>query len=129
MPYPEQWLRVSLEAAAGCRVFPVMAPENSLPPFVIYQRNSTVRERILLRNACVPVATFAVSVYADTYLEGKAIADRLRLAVDNFKGTAEGITIERAFLTDESDGEPVDFAGEGKPTYAVQMLFEVRFQE
>jgi hypothetical protein len=80
-------------------------------------------------NAMVPVATFAVWIHTETYLEGKAIADRIRLALDNFKGETDTVTIERAFLTDESDGDPVDFAGEGKPTYTAQMLFEVRYQE
>jgi hypothetical protein len=129
MARPEQWLRATLEAASGCRVFPVIAPENSLPPFVIYQRTLTTRERITTENVCVPVATFAVWIHADTYLEGKDLADRVRLGVDNFKGVTQTVTIERAFLTDESDGEPVDFAGEGKPTYTVQLQFEIRYRE
>jgi hypothetical protein len=106
-----------------------MAPENSLPPFVVYQRNGTVRERITTANACVPVATFAVWVHCETYLEGKDLADRIRLGLDNFKGDAGSVIIEHAFLTDESDGDPVDFAGEGKPTYTVQILFEIRYRE
>jgi len=129
MARPEQWLRAALETATGCRVFPVMAPENSLPPFVVYQRNGTVRERITTANACVPVATFAVWVHCETYLEGKDLADRIRLGLDNFKGDAGSVIIEHAFLTDESDGDPVDFAGEGKPTYTVQILFEIRYRE
>jgi hypothetical protein len=129
MSHPEQWLRVALEDAARCRVFPVMAPENSLPPFVIYQRNGTVRERVTVDRCRVPVATFSVWIHTETYLEGKRLADEIRLGLDNFKGEAGGVTIQRAFLADEMDGEPVDFAGEGKPTYTVQMLFEVRYLE
>jgi hypothetical protein len=100
-----------------------------MPPLIIYQRSGTVRERVTTENACVPVASFSVWVHTETYLDGKALADRIRRGLDNFKGDGGTVTIERAFLTDESDGDPVDFAGEGKPTYTVQLLFEIRYRE
>ena len=68
-------------------------------------------------------------MFAESYLEGKHIADRIRLACDNFTGEFDGVTIQEASLSDERDGEPVEFGGEGKPTYSVEMTFLIRFAE
>lgn len=129
MGYPEKWLRGAIEAATNCRTFPVQAAENAVTPYVVYQRTATSRERTLTNNAGLPLATFSVWIYSDTYAAGKELAERVRLAVDNFKGEADGVTIERVFLADEADGDLVDFAGEGKPTYTVALQFEIRFRE
>jgi len=127
--HPEQWLRAALETAGMCRAWPVQASEDAVPPFLVYGRTGTVRERVLPDSIRAPVATFQVAVYAETYIGAKDLAAAVRRGLDNFQGTAEGVTIGHAYLVDESDGEPVDFAGEGKPTYAVMMTFEVRYQE
>ena len=87
------------------------------------------RERHLIDQAAVPVGTFSVAVYGTTYLGTKQLADRIRLAVDNFSGVADGVTIERAYLTEEADGSPEFFEGEDVPTYSVEMTFEIRFRE
>jgi hypothetical protein len=127
--YPETWLRAAIEDATGCRTFPVQAAEAAATPFVVYQRTGTERERSTMANPGVPVATFSIVVYADTYTGAKELAERVRLAVDDFQGEEGGVRIERATLTDEADGDVVDFAGEGKPTYSVVLTFEVRFRE
>jgi hypothetical protein len=129
MAYPEIWLRGAIEKAAGISTFPVQAAESAVPPYAVYMRTNTNRERTTMNNAGIPVAAFTVTVYADMYGEGKELAESIRRAVDNFKGTASGVTIERCFLVDEADGDVVDLAGEGKPTFSVVMSFELRFRE
>lgn len=129
MAYPETWLRGAIEAATGCRTYPVQAAELAATPYVVYQRTNTNRERTTMANAAIPVAAFSVVVYADTYTAVKELAERIRLGADNFKGEADGVIIERSHLVDEADGDLVDFAGEGKPTYSVVMSFEIRFRE
>lgn len=129
MGHPEQWLRAALESAVPCKVWPVQASEEAVPPFLVYARTGTHRERSTYGAIESPVATFAVAIYDDSYLSGKDLAAEVRAGLDNFKGDAYGVTIEHVFLTDESDGDPVDFAGEGKPTYSVQLVFEIRYTE
>jgi hypothetical protein len=76
-----------------------------------------------------PVATFSVSIVAYSYAEVKEIADNVRLAVDNFTGTASGVTIEYVALTSESDNMERPLEGQSKPLYRVDQSYDVRFQE
>ena len=129
MAFPEAWLHKTIESAGGCKAYPAYVPRNAEIPFVLFTRQSTERERHLIDQAAVPVAILAVSVYGQTYLGTKQLADRIRLAVDNFSGVADAVTIEHAYLTDEADGSPEFFEGEDVPTYSVEMAFEIRFRE
>lgn len=129
MAFPEAWLHSAIEAAAGVKAWPADVPEGELPPFVVFTRTATARENPMDAPGGSPVASFAVLVFSPTYLGGKALADRIRLACDNFTGDANGVTIQEATLTDERDGDVVEFGGEGKPFYSVEMSFDVRFVE
>jgi hypothetical protein len=122
-------LSKALDEAAGCRSYPVYVPKGATTPLVWFRRSATSRERHLDDSAAVPVATFDVAVYADTYLEAKALADAIRLRVDNFAGMADGVNIQRCYLISESDGDPEFFRGEDVPTYSIDLVFEVRFTE
>jgi hypothetical protein len=126
---PERWLWKTLEAAAGFRAWPIEAPQGEAVPYAVFQRTGTAREHHFTGAADSPLATFAVAVYSAQYMPGKEAAERIRLAVDNFTGAADGVTILSALLTEESDGQPVDFTGEGKSTYVVDLVFEIRFAE
>lgn len=129
MAFPEQWLCAAIEKATGEKAWPVDVPEGERPPFVVFVRAATEREHYLSYPAGSPVATFEVVVYAPSYIQAKQLASLIRLECDNFTGDHEGVTIQECSLSDERDGEPVDFAGEGKPAYAVEMSFLVRFVE
>ena len=41
--YPEVWLASAVNAATGVDAHPVMAPEDAVFPFVVYQRTGTER--------------------------------------------------------------------------------------
>jgi len=129
MPYPETWLRGAIESAAGCPAWPMAVPEGAPTPFLVYRRTGTLRERTLAFQTATPVATFQVWIVADSYLAAKDLGEKVRLGVDNFNGSGAGLTIDHAFLTDESDGE-VDYdEGQDKPTYTIQQIYEIRYCE
>jgi len=129
MAYPEQWLWATLEKATGFRAWPAEAPQTESAPYCVFARAETARERHLTGGLEQAVATFNVWIYTPKYLDGKAAADRARVAMDNFGDDGSENTIRGCFLTAESDGEPVDFTGEGKSTYVNELVFEVRFSE
>ena len=129
MPYPETWLRGAIETAAGCQAWPLAVSEGVSPPFIVYRRASTLRERSLLQSMESPVASFNVWIVASSYIAAKELAELVRLGVDGFKGSGGGLTIDHAYLTDESDGD-VDYdEGQDKPTFTVQQTYEIRFCE
>lgn len=129
MPLPEVWLRARLDSATTAGVHPVLGPQNAPFPIVVYRRTGTRRERHLMGPVSKPVATFSVSIVSYTYSEAKAIAEDIRLAVDNFTGTASGVTIDYVALVAEADNMERPLEGQSKPLYRVDQSYEVRFTE
>lgn len=129
MPYPQQWLCAEIERAAGCRAYPASVPEVESVPYVTFEHTQTQYDRSIDGTCNVALQTYNVVVYASTYLDAQRLARLVRLGVDNFTGSVGGVTITHCHIEDERDGQPVDFAGDGKPTYAKELVFLVRFFE
>lgn len=129
MSYPEKWLRSRLDAATTAGIYPIMADINAPFPLVVYRRSGTKRERDLRGNVGRPVASFSVSIVAESYSEVKDIAAAVRLSVDNFTGTASGVTIHYVALVSEADNMERPSEGRAKPLYRVDQVYEVRFSE
>jgi hypothetical protein len=127
--FPEKWLRARMVSATTAGIHPVMAPQNAAMPLVVYRRTGTRRERNLLGNVGRPVASFSVSIVSYTYSEAKEIADAIRLGVDNFTGTADGVTIVNTALVSESDNYERPLEGQAKPMYRIDQVYEVRYHE
>lgn len=126
---PEEWLHNAAETA-GIDVYPVTSPDKKEPPFAVFARESTDRDVDLEDGTTGAVAgEFSVEIYSDGYLAGKALADAVRAAVNNFTGTAHGATIDRVHLTDERDGPPVQFDGRSATTYVVEQTYQIFWNE
>ena len=76
-----------------------------------------------------PAATFQVEIYAATYTAAKTLADQVRQAMHNFHGAAYGMTIRQSLLTEERDGDAVFFDGQDKPTFSVEHVYQIRWEE
>jgi hypothetical protein len=131
MPFPEQWTKNAIEAAAGCQAYPLIAPEAASLPYVVYGRMSTDRSTNMAGVPVVfnPSAQFQIEIYAATYFSSKTLADLVRQAMHNFTGTAYGVTIRSSLLVEERDGEPVFFDGQDKPTFSVEQTYQIRWEE
>lgn len=138
MNAPHNWLKAAIEAAAaGVQAWPVEMTSAGDPPYVIYVREGTAREAILddsldgepIVNALPPVARFGVVVYADSYVQAWQIAGAITAAIHRFKGTAHGETIHECQVIDERDGDAGFLEGREQPTYTVEMVVEIRYQE
>ena len=66
MAYPEKWLRSKLDEATTAGIHPILAPQNAPFPLVVYRRTGTRRERDMIGNVGRPIATFSVSIVAET---------------------------------------------------------------
>jgi hypothetical protein len=143
MGSPHVWLKAVIEDATGSgsgyevTAWPVEMTGAGDPPYVIYQRTSTVRELMLPDalddapeiDSLPPVATFTVTVYADSYVEAWEIADAVTLAVHKFSGSAHGETIQTAIVTDVADGDSGFLEGREQPTFTVELTVEITYQE
>lgn len=129
MAFPEKWLRSRLDSATTAGIHPILAPQNAAFPLVVYRRTGTRRDRGLRGNVGAPVATFSVSIVAESYTQVKDISDSIRNSVDNFTGSSMGVTIDNTALVSESDNMERPYEGQAKPLYRVDQVYEVRFHE
>lgn len=128
MASPEAWLRGAIEDA-DVPAYPVTCDEGVLPPYCVYSRQGTERERDLGEPAGHPVGTFLLEIYADGYAQAKSLADAVRSQIQNFTGEADGCTIDETFLVDEKDGDAVFLEGRDRPTYMIEFTLGIRWQE
>jgi hypothetical protein len=119
----------AIEKAAGCRAYPASVPEVEGVPYVTYEHTATTYDRTMDGTTNEATATYQVSVYATTYLAVQELARLVQRGVDNFTGEAAGVNIAHCHIEDERDGIPVEFAGEGKPTYVKEQTYRIRFFE
>ena len=129
MSQPEKWLRASLAAASSAGVYPVVAIAKAPLPLIVYRRTATSRDRSLTGGYGLPVAVFSVAIVAETYQQAKEIAESVRLSLDNFTGTDQGVIIIKSALASESDSMEAPLEGRDKPLYRVDQSYEVRFRE
>lgn len=129
MASPEGWVRSAIEAATSCNAYPLVVSEGQEPPFVVYMRSATARLQLLDGVFDAPTATFDVTIYADGYLAAKTLADLVREAVNNFSGSAGGSTILSVQLENERDADPVFMEGRDVPTYVIEQIYSIRWEE
>lgn len=95
-----------LAALVADQIYPLTAPQNAVPPFITYQRVSAPRLRSTTGGSGQANPRFQIDAWAATYAEVKALAQQVRLALDNFRGAVAGVTIRSCSL--ESDRDLID---------------------
>ena len=129
MASPEAWIRATIEAESSVDAYPMVVPEGTVPPFVIYSRSSTTRERAMDGTLGGPAGQFDVDIYCDSYSAGKDLAALVLDALIDFEGTANGVTIFSSDISDEADGQPVFLDGRDVPTYVISQSYLIQWQE
>ena len=121
--------QTAVYSLVGTRVYPLIAPQGTPMPLVVYQRTSVERPQSLAGNVGNPVVTLQLTSYGTSYTSVKSIARAVRLAVDNWTGTTAGVTIQRTTLVTEADGVDLPADDQMLPYYNVQQTFEFRINE
>ena len=121
--------RTAVSSLIGTRVFPLIAPQGTPLPLVVYQRTAVDRPQSLTGNVGNPVVTLQLTTYGTSYTSVKNIARQIRLAVDGWTGTTASVTIQRTTLVTEADGVDMPADDQMLPYYNVQQSFEFRINE
>lgn len=121
--------RTAVSSLVGSRVYPLIAPQGTPLPLVVYQRTAVERPQSLAGNVGNPVVTLQLTTYANSYTAVKEISRAVRLAVDGWTGTTAGVTIQRTTLTTEADGVDMPADDQMLPYYSVQQSYEFRINE
>lgn len=131
MPAPQVWLRETIETAAGCEAHPLGVPEGLAPPYVVYMRSGTSRERTLDDtlgdpaggSSVPPTATITVEIYRDDYVQVWDTSAAIVAAIHGYADEA----IASCLVIDEKDAEPVFLDGRDTPTYVVELTVEIEY--
>lgn len=81
----------AITAIISNKVFPIVIPENTALPVVVYERNSSVeytRDGISIYNIDVDI-----TILSEKYSESITIGELIVKAFDNYKGSIQGINI------------------------------------
>ena len=125
----EQWLHKMLADTSGVTVWPIQAAESAKPPFAVYDRTSTERERTLDGCCGVALGTFTVGLASEGFEETRQISARLAAGLPKFKDDTFGVTVTDAWIEDEIDGEPIEFTGDERPWYTATFTIVLRYSE
>lgn len=126
---PELWLWEAIEEATGVDAYPMTVPEGVVPPFVVFGRSATSRERSTAGATESLVGSFEVQIYADSYREAKVLAADVAGALHDFSGQIDDLTIDDCFLESEADGTPIFEDGRERPTYSIDHSYQIRWRE
>ena len=113
----------------GSRVYPLIAPQGTPLPLVVYQRTGVERPQSLAGNVGNPLVTLQLTTYGTSYTSVKTIARAVRIAIDGWTGTTASVTIQRSTLLTEADGVDMPADDQMLPYYHVQQSFEFRINE
>lgn len=77
-----------LKTLAGGQVYAMRAPQNAVPPFIVFQRINTEKlGRHLQGGAHLSQASMQVDVYANDYYTAKDLSADVETILDGFAGT------------------------------------------
>jgi hypothetical protein len=76
------------------RIFYVKKPAGAVLPAVTYFRVYGQRVESMTGSSALAFARFQVDAWAKTYPEVKAVAEQVRMALQGYKGTFSGTTIQ-----------------------------------
>ena len=113
----------------GSRVYPLIAPQGTPLPLVVYQRTAVERPQSLSGNVGNPLVTLQLTTYGTSYTSVKTIARAVRIAIDGWTGTTASVTLQRTTLLTEADGVDMPADDQMLPYYSVQQSFEFRINE
>jgi hypothetical protein len=91
-----------LTALVGNRIFPGVAPEGTLSPYVAFFKISGA----MSHNLPVAYPRYQFSCFAKSYTEAKEIAEQVRLAFQRYKGIlggAGGVRVKQAVYEGDID--------------------------
>lgn len=87
----EQDIFNALDHLASGRVYPLVMPEKSVMPAIVFLRIASTPENTLNGGATIDQIRFQVDTYANTYAEAKSVSASVRTAMESasFKGTLQ----------------------------------------
>ncbi len=120
-----------VSAIIGTRMYPNIAEEGADMPYVVYRMiTESDRSRgISLDRGGLVARLFQLDLFGATYGAVKALADKIRLAIDTTAKTAAGQTWQHASVESQLDDWEFNLPGSESGVHRTTMDVQVWFQE
>lgn len=121
----------TVAALVGTRIYPAIAPQSTVTPYIVYQRIATQHLHTMDGIAGLAETTIQIDCYASTYGAVKALADAVRLALDGYTGTpvGDGTVIGGILLDNTNDNPESPQTGLETILQRVSMDFTIWYEE
>jgi hypothetical protein len=116
----------AVTALAGSKIFPVLAPQDTDAPFIVYHRIDAARVYSIAGPSGLAFARVQVDAYALTYAAAKNLAAAVRQTLNGFRGTAGDVRVGGISLQTDQD---ILEDGTDPPLHRVSMDFMVTHDE
>jgi hypothetical protein len=116
-------------AITSTRIYPIQAPQNVTKPYITYQRISTERDYTLGGPDGLVNAILQVDCWAATNDAARSLADAVRLAFDDYRGTSSSVVIQGTFLHNDFDNWEQELAGGEPLLHRVTLEFSAWYEE
>lgn len=119
--------KASVTAEVGSRIFPQIAPESALYPFLVYSVILDTPEHDMTGAVGLTFVNMQIDVWCETIAERVTIAEVLRNALDGFTGDmgTENLNIRSCFLSNRSNSQEPDSEGRATPIFRTSMDFNI----
>lgn len=94
-----------LAALVSTRIYPPPAPQDATYPLVTYQQISGIREYAMTTQVGLVDGRFQFDVWAETRPGARTVAEQVRQALSNYRGTSDTIQVDFVRM----DTELVDY--------------------
>jgi len=92
----------TLTDIVGSGIFPMKVPQGMPFPAVVLNTDSTLPEFHKQASSELLRVNLQVEIYSDSYAQIESIKNACRIALDNYKGAANGETFQRIIFENES---------------------------
>lgn len=116
-----------LKNLVGDRIYPLILPQKAVLPAITYQKISGERLHKLQGDTGFTRPVYQLSCLAENYAQCKAVAEQLRLCLQNHSGLMggiEGVAVGAVLLEGELEGYESDTG-----TFYINMDFQFYYSE
>lgn len=97
-----------LTALVGSRVYPLVAPNNVMRPYIVYQKISGPQVHTMGQDPGLQYPRFQFSCWGETYSSVKAVGAQVKAALSDYSGTLLGVVIQRIIFENILDSYEAD---------------------
>ncbi len=119
--------KAEVTAAVSTRIFPQVAAEGTIYPFVVYSVISDNPEHDMDGAVGLTSINMQIDVWSETIALRMSIAEIIRNVLDGFRGNmgTENLYIQSCFLDNRANFEERDTEGKADPVYRSSLDFSI----